>query len=81
MNRIYRRVLFTSGAAAALLAATGVSAQTAPHRGGRLRAALSGAARSDHWGTVDGAFMQAARGAVLFTVASIPGIFFDTFSK
>ncbi|MBT3467245.1 MAG: peptide ABC transporter substrate-binding protein, partial [Rhodobacteraceae bacterium] len=43
MNRIDRRVLFTSGAAAALLAATGVSAQTTPHRGGRLRAALSGA--------------------------------------
>jgi ABC-type transport system substrate-binding protein len=36
---IDRRALFTSGAAAALLAATGVSA--APSRGGRLRAALS----------------------------------------
>ena len=73
MNRIDRRVLFTSGAAAALLAATGVSAQTAPHRGGRLRAALSGAARSDHWGTVDGAFMQAARGAVFETLTEIAG--------
>lgn len=39
MTRIDRRALFTSGAAAALLAATGVSA--APRRGGRLRAALS----------------------------------------
>ncbi|WP_108836825.1 ABC transporter substrate-binding protein [Tateyamaria sp. Alg231-49] len=39
MTRIDRRALFTSGAAAALLAATGVSAQ--PQRGGRLRAALS----------------------------------------
>lgn len=39
MTRIDRRALFTSGAAAALLAATGVSA--APKRGGRLRAALS----------------------------------------
>jgi len=40
MTRIDRRALFTSGAAAALLAATGVSAT--PQRGGRLRAALSG---------------------------------------
>ena len=39
MTRIDRRALFTSGAAAALLAATGVSAT--PQRGGRLRAALS----------------------------------------
>lgn len=40
MTRIDRRALFASGAAAALLAATGVSA--APQRGGRLRAALGG---------------------------------------
>mmetsp|Transcript_18034 Transcript_18034/g.27592 ORF Transcript_18034/g.27592 Transcript_18034/m.27592 type:complete len:259 (-) Transcript_18034:1617-2393(-) len=40
MTRIDRRALFASGAAAALLAATGVS--SAPQRGGRLRAALSG---------------------------------------
>ncbi|WP_420014165.1 ABC transporter substrate-binding protein [Tateyamaria sp.] len=39
MTRIDRRALFASGAAAALLAATGVSA--APKRGGRLKAALS----------------------------------------
>lgn len=39
MTRFDRRALFASGAAAALLAATGVSA--APQRGGRLRAALS----------------------------------------
>lgn len=39
MTRIDRRALFTSGAAAALLAATGVSAS--PQPGGRLRAALS----------------------------------------
>lgn len=40
MTRLDRRALFASGAAAALLAATGVSAS--PKRGGRLRAALSG---------------------------------------
>ncbi|MDC1482455.1 peptide ABC transporter substrate-binding protein, partial [Ascidiaceihabitans sp.] len=73
MNHIDRRVLFTSGAAAALLAATGVSGQTAPCRGGRLRAALSGATRSDHWGAFDGAFMQAARGAVFETLTEIAG--------
>ena len=39
MPRIDRRALFASGAAAALLAATGASAL--PQRGGRLRAALS----------------------------------------
>ena len=73
MNRIDRRVLFTSGAAAALLAATGVSAKAGPRRGGRLRAALSGADRGDHWGTVDGVFMQAARGAVYETLTEIAG--------
>lgn len=73
MNRIDRRLLFTSGAAAALLAATGVSAQAAPRRGGRLRAALSGALRTDHWGTTDGIFMQAARGAVFETLTEIAG--------
>lgn len=40
MTRIDRRALFTSGAAAALLAATGASAQGAPRRGGVLRLAL-----------------------------------------
>lgn len=40
MTRIDRRALFTSGAAAALLAASGVSAE--PRRGGRLKAALAG---------------------------------------
>ena len=73
MTRIDRRVLFTSGAAAALLAATGILAQAAPRRGGRLRAALSGANRTDHWGTVDGMFVQAARGAVFETLTEIAG--------
>lgn len=39
-RRMDRRALFTSGAAAALLAATGLSAQAAPRRGGRLRIAV-----------------------------------------
>lgn len=40
MNRIDRRALFTSGAAAALLAATGTSVHGAPKRGGVLRLAI-----------------------------------------
>ncbi|MFC3613536.1 ABC transporter substrate-binding protein [Lutimaribacter marinistellae] len=40
MNRIDRRALFTSGAAAALLAATGVSLDAAPKQGGTLRIAV-----------------------------------------
>lgn len=40
MNRLDRRALFTSGAAAALLAATGTSVHGAPQRGGTLRIAI-----------------------------------------
>jgi ABC-type transport system substrate-binding protein len=56
-----RRALFASGAAAALLAATGLSAATLPRRGGKLRLALSGATRSDTWMKGNGLFMQVAR--------------------
>jgi ABC-type transport system substrate-binding protein len=48
-RRMDRRALFASGAAAALLAATGVSAASLPRRGGRLRMALSGGARDDRF--------------------------------
>ena len=61
-----RRALFSSAAAAALLAATGVSAAGAPQRGGRLRMALSGALRSDTWHRGDGLFMQVARQGLVF---------------
>ncbi|MDU9004274.1 ABC transporter substrate-binding protein [Sedimentitalea todarodis] len=40
MTRLDRRALFSSGAAAALLAATGVSLEASPRQGGRLRIAL-----------------------------------------
>ncbi|OAN84788.1 ABC transporter substrate-binding protein [Sulfitobacter geojensis] len=60
-----RRALFSSAAAAALLAATGVSA-AGPTRGGRLRMALSGALRDDTWLRGDGLFMQVARQGVVF---------------
>ncbi|MEO9822045.1 MAG: ABC transporter substrate-binding protein [Paracoccaceae bacterium] len=63
MTRIDRRALFASGAAAALLTATGVSA--APKRGGQLRAALSGSKRDDIWlAAGSGLMMQAATSAV-----------------
>lgn len=63
MTRLDRRALFASGAAAALLAASGVSAT--PERGGHLRAALSGANRADTWDSLGGRFHQAAS-ATLF---------------
>lgn len=69
--RLDRRLLFTSGAAAALLAATGVTAHALPKRGGRLVAALSGADRGDTWAHANGLFMQAARGAVYETLTEI----------
>lgn len=65
-GHIDRRALFSSAAAAALLAATGVSAAGTPERGGRLRMALSGAARSDSWTLGEGLFMQVARQGVVF---------------
>lgn len=61
-----RRALFTSAAAMALLAASGVSAAGAPQRGGRLRMALSGGARDDTWMSGDGLFMQVARQGMVF---------------
>lgn len=66
--QIDRRALFASGAAAALLAATGVSAQSIPQRGGRLRAALSGASRAHFFdGRQDhGLFMQVAMAGTVF---------------
>ena len=71
MTRIDRRALFSSGAAAALLAATGLSA--APQRGGLLRAALSGATRADTWdASPDGLFMRAiSQGAVFENLTEI----------
>ena len=73
-THIDRRALFASGAAAALLAATGVSAMVSPQRGGRLRAALSGADRLDRFDARQdhGLFMQVAMvGAVFDTLTEI----------
>ncbi|GFE49315.1 hypothetical protein So717_10680 [Roseobacter cerasinus] len=67
-RHIDRRGLFASGAAAALLAATGVSAGPQPKRGGRLRMALSGAARDDSFDgrATQGLFMQVAMSGLIF---------------
>ncbi|MBL4769180.1 MAG: peptide ABC transporter substrate-binding protein [Rhodobacteraceae bacterium] len=61
MTRIDRRALFTSGAAAALLAASGLSAAT-PRSGGRLRLALP---------RDDGSFDLVWRGAVFDTLTEV----------
>ena len=61
-----RRALFATGAAAALLAAAGVSAGGLPQRGGKLRLAVSGARRDDGWMHGDGLFMQVARQGVVY---------------
>lgn len=62
MSRLDRRALFTSGAAAALLAASGVSLNAAPRRGGRLRLAVPRA---------DARFEAAVRGAVYDTLTEV----------
>ena len=71
-RHIDRRALFASGAAAALLAASGVSAQSSPTRGGRLRAALSGAQRTDRFDSrqSQGLFMQVAMVGTVFDTLS-----------
>ncbi len=61
-----RRALFASGAVAALLTASGVSAAGAPRTGGRFRMALSGAGRDDNWTSGDSLFMQVARQGMVF---------------
>ena len=62
MGRLDRRALFTSGAAAALLAATGTSLAATPRAGGTLKLAVPR----------DGAMLElAARGAVYETLTEI----------
>ncbi|MFD3188863.1 ABC transporter substrate-binding protein [Sedimentitalea sp. HM32M-2] len=62
MNRMDRRALFSSGVAAALLAASGVSLHAAPRPGGRLRLALP---------RQDDALGRLVRGAAFETLTEI----------
>jgi ABC-type transport system substrate-binding protein len=74
LQKMDRRALFASGAAAALLAATGVSAAAGPQPGGRLRIAVSGASRTDSFDSLSpmGFYMQiATQGAVFDTLTEI----------
>jgi len=62
MKQLDRRRLLTSGAAAAVFAATGLVASAAPRRQGVLRLGLSGATDSDRFAAEfrNGTFMQVA---------------------
>ncbi|MEQ9692833.1 ABC transporter substrate-binding protein [Shimia sp. SDUM112013] len=70
MTRISRRGLLKTGAAAGVLAMTGLPAVAMPKRGGKLRAGLSGANTSDSW---DG-----RTHSDLFMIASAQGSVFDS---
>ncbi len=74
MRRLDRRSLLTTGAAAGLLAATGLPLRAAPKRGGVLRLALSGAHPSDTWDSrthIDTFMKVAAHGAVFDTLTQV----------
>ena len=75
MTRLDRRALFASGAAAALLSASGLSAQAKPRAGGRLRVGLSGANRADTWGRI-----ATADAGLFLRMAGVGGVF-DTLTE
>jgi len=68
-----RRKLLTTGLAAGLFAASGVSIASRPRVGGRLRAALPGAAMTDSW--------DARKGFGLFMAAAAQGAVFDCLTE
>ena len=70
MSLLDRRRLLTSGAAAAVFAASGVAGFAMPKRGGMLRAGLSGGSATDSW--------DSRRHAGLFMIAAAQGAVFDT---
>lgn len=74
MRRLDRRSLLTTGAAAGLLAATGLPLRAAPKRGGVLRLGLSGAHPTDSWDSrshSDSFMKLAAHGAVFDTLTQV----------
>jgi peptide/nickel transport system substrate-binding protein len=68
MNALNRRRLLTSGAAAAIFAASGLGATAAPARGGHLRLGLSGGTASDGFAAARpfGTFMKVAGAGLVF---------------
>ncbi|WP_136443425.1 ABC transporter substrate-binding protein [Pacificoceanicola onchidii] len=73
MTRISRRALLTTGAAAGVLAASGLPLRAMPKRGGRLRAGLGGANTSDSW--------DARTHSDLFMIAAAQGTVFDSLTE
>ncbi|MFZ5963219.1 ABC transporter substrate-binding protein [Thalassococcus sp. BH17M4-6] len=73
MRHISRRGLLKTGAAAGVLAASGLPLQAQAKRGGRLRAGLSGANTSDSW---DG-----RTHSDLYMIASAQGAVFDSLTE
>lgn len=74
MTRLTRRGLLRTGAAAGILAASGLPLQAQMKRGGRLRAGLAGANTSDSWDsrTHSDNFMQnAGNGAVFDSLTEV----------
>ncbi len=73
MTRISRRGLLKTGAAAGVLAASGLPVRAQAKRGGRLRAGLSGANTSDSW--------DSRTHSDLFMIASAQGAVFDSLTE
>ncbi len=73
MTRISRRGLLRTGAAAGVLAASGLPLFAQPKRGGRLRVGLNGANTSDSW---DG-----RTHSDLYMIASAQGAVFDSLTE
>ncbi|SDX87970.1 ABC transporter substrate-binding protein [Citreimonas salinaria] len=73
MTRISRRGLLTTGAAAGVLAASGLPLRAQASRGGRLRVGLNGANSSDSW--------DSRTHSDLFMIASAQGAVFDSLTE
>lgn len=73
MTRISRRGLLTTGAAAGVLAASGLPLRAQASRGGRLRVGLNGANSSDSW--------DSRTHNDLFMIASSQGAVFDNLTE
>lgn len=73
MSRISRRSLLTSGAAAGVLAASGLGVAAAPKAGGTLRAVLPGGSVLDSW--------DARTHSELFMIAAAHGAVFDCLTE